>query len=613
MRIRAQTKKPDPNGHWIPEDYDNIDEPRWYAIPPLPIDLFERHLQSNGTFAACPGFWRMAIVDVDKGCPETTIAYLSTPPIHRCQTPRGHHLFYATHGADAMKNWSARTGRVTDDETGDLIWEGEIPAIRRYAKIHSPNDFLTAANMRAMETHPIIDLPTKLNVGYAEPKKSLLIGFVASENAEEIDSQVEKIAAHYGMRKNGGRYVGGCPLCGEGDSATRFQVTAGYYKPLLICRSCSPEGLAPEDEANLLTECGLGKETPSVLTPPNTEEIPPFMKWGDVSDAVATLATAPDDVQWLIPGVIPMSALTIMSSAGGSGKSTLMAYVCLAMMQRREAETQISIIGDWKLNPLGHDTSSLFISYEDNAQRLAKRYRTFYNVHRDKLTSPIARFKHQYMSPENPLFASWHNIEKPGFTEFGDAFLDYFEKTPKEGDKNPFPHGIPPKLVVIDPIASAFGGNENDRREVRQFVGRLDRLALETETAIVLIAHPPKSGSSYSGSTDWVNAARSMFTMKPLKQQAMQSKGGEDGYWPKEITDKFDERTLNTVSRITKRAQEKEIRAKCSYIEVEKLNDGYPADPIAVVMGEWDYPDENGEMVQGYGLRGIHDFYTGEF
>lgn len=70
-----------------------------------------------------------------------------------------------------------------------------------------------------------------------------------------------------------------------------------------------------------------------------------------------------------------------------------------------------------------------------------------------------------------------------------------------------------PALVVIDTLADTFGGNEIDRSQARWFVGQLRRLAIEFDTAVVVLAHPSQqgmtSGSGASGSTGWNNSVRS--------------------------------------------------------------------------------------------------------
>jgi len=70
-----------------------------------------------------------------------------------------------------------------------------------------------------------------------------------------------------------------------------------------------------------------------------------------------------------------------------------------------------------------------------------------------------------------------------------------------------------PALIAIEAAADVFAGNENDRSQVRQFIGLLRRLAIDSGAAVLLIAHPSlsglASGSGTSGSTAWSNSVRS--------------------------------------------------------------------------------------------------------
>lgn len=82
------------------------------------------------------------------------------------------------------------------------------------------------------------------------------------------------------------------------------------------------------------------------------------------------------------------------------------------------------------------------------------------------------------------------------------------------------------RLVVIDTAATTFGGNENDRSQVTQFVGNLlTKLAKEIDGAVLLNAHPSVTGIANgdlrSGSTGWNNSCRSRW--------AMTRPDGEDG------------------------------------------------------------------------------------
>ncbi len=77
---------------------------------------------------------------------------------------------------------------------------------------------------------------------------------------------------------------------------------------------------------------------------------------------------------------------------------------------------------------------------------------------------------------------------------------------------------IKPKLIVLDNSADVFGGKENDRGQVRQFVNILRGLAIATSAGVLLTAHPSltgmNTGTGLSGSTAWNASVRSRMYFK---------------------------------------------------------------------------------------------------
>ena len=82
-------------------------------------------------------------------------------------------------------------------------------------------------------------------------------------------------------------------------------------------------------------------------------------------------------------------------------------------------------------------------------------------------------------------------------------------------------------LAVVDPVASAYEGNENDRAAVRSFTSKLDAAAEHGGCTVLLIGHPPKAGDEgYSGSTDWQASVRSMLV---IDLEKVSIKGEKEG------------------------------------------------------------------------------------
>jgi RecA-family ATPase len=70
-----------------------------------------------------------------------------------------------------------------------------------------------------------------------------------------------------------------------------------------------------------------------------------------------------------------------------------------------------------------------------------------------------------------------------------------------------------PGLIVLDTAADTFGGSENIRRQVHQFIAQvLGRLVKASGATVLLCAHPSKigvrTGSGDGGSTGWNNSLR---------------------------------------------------------------------------------------------------------
>jgi hypothetical protein len=78
---------------------------------------------------------------------------------------------------------------------------------------------------------------------------------------------------------------------------------------------------------------------------------------------------------------------------------------------------------------------------------------------------------------------------------------------------------LAPALVVVDGVSDGYAGEENDRHEVRVFVRTLAQMVREIGAGLILLQHidkaavrnGAKNNSTYSGSTQWHNSARSRF------------------------------------------------------------------------------------------------------
>jgi RecA-family ATPase len=205
-------------------------------------------------------------------------------------------------------------------------------------------------------------------------------------------------------------------------------------------------------------------------------------------------------MEWIVDGWIPVGEVTLVYGDGGTGKTLLsqqlMAYTSLGK--------------PWCTLPV-HRCKSLGVFCEDD---------------------------------DNELHRRQDDIQRHLMTDFDDTRMDSMAWWSRKGESNllatfDFDGTIQPTplyatiieeaqkmgagLVILDTAADLFSGNENDRGQVRQFVGLLARMAMTLNAAVVLCAHPSRSGMATgtldSGSTGWSNSARSRLALERPKAE----------------------------------------------------------------------------------------------
>ena len=99
---------------------------------------------------------------------------------------------------------------------------------------------------------------------------------------------------------------------------------------------------------------------------------------------------------------------------------------------------------------------------------------------------------------------------------------------------------------VLDTSADVFGGDEIDRKQVRQFISLLRGICLRQHCSIVLLSHPSvagmATGTGISGSTAWNNSVRSRLYLEAdgKDQDARQLNFMKSNYGPRVSLWRFD-------------------------------------------------------------------------
>jgi RecA-family ATPase len=202
--------------------------------------------------------------------------------------------------------------------------------------------------------------------------------------------------------------------------------------------------------------------------------------------------------EWLVKDRIPANNVTLLSGEGSVGKSILSMQLLAAVVLAK----------DW-LKALPDPGSALGVYCEDTSDELHRRldlirqhYQAAYTDLKDMHLLALAGTDTLMAAPDR------HGLIKPTvlFNRVHDAARD-----------------IKPKLIVLDNSADIFGGNENDRAQVRQFIGFLRNLAIEASAAVLLTSHPSLTGISnrtgLSGSTAWNASVRSRLYLDRAKTE----------------------------------------------------------------------------------------------
>jgi RecA-family ATPase len=230
-------------------------------------------------------------------------------------------------------------------------------------------------------------------------------------------------------------------------------------------------------------------ERASIDEPSNSDLLPSL-------DLVALAKVLPQPKSMVVERLAPAGEVTLFPGPGSAGKSLLGQQLATA------AAAGVSCLG-----LTVHAGPAIYLTCEDDAEQLHWRQAHLCAAMGVDMASLAGRL--HLISRRGELDNELTVVTEKGEIQPGPAYRRIAAKIRTTGAR----------LIVLDNVAHLFAGNENDRGDVTRFVNLLNRLAGETGAAIILIAHPPKPSTpnaishDFSGSTAWLNAVRSLFTI----------------------------------------------------------------------------------------------------
>ena len=218
----------------------------------------------------------------------------------------------------------------------------------------------------------------------------------------------------------------------------------------------------------------------------------------------------PEPRKWLVKDWLPASRVALLTGPGGVGKSRLVLQLAAGIASGGDDQEGAWIRAPRDVLSLGAGVEAegspvVYASWEDEPEETWRRLAAISSQDEAPWVTPerLRGFHVADMAGHGPIWApdgGRHISAMATITEAGQELRRHCEE-------------LGARLLVLDPLAAAYAGDENVRGLVRAFVSDWDAWGRAYNCAVLLVAHPPKSGSIYAGSTDWQGAVRSMWRL----------------------------------------------------------------------------------------------------
>jgi RecA-family ATPase len=222
-----------------------------------------------------------------------------------------------------------------------------------------------------------------------------------------------------------------------------------------------------------------------------SEDPPPKLTFVDVSK----WHEHPPAREWSTLERFPLRQVCLLSGEGAVGKSIVMLQLCAAHVLGK----------DW-LCAMPEPGPAIYLGAEDDATEMWRRMVPIAQHYGASMSELAGKFHALDFAGKNAVLAA---PDRRGVVQTTPLFRQLREAA----------CDIKPKLIGIDTSADVFAGEENDRSQVRQFIGLLRGLAIDASSTVLVCTHPSltgiNTGTGLSGSTAWHNSVRARAYLHP--------------------------------------------------------------------------------------------------
>lgn len=203
---------------------------------------------------------------------------------------------------------------------------------------------------------------------------------------------------------------------------------------------------------------------------------------GDYFKMVSMDTVEAESPQWVVPGMIPRGAITMIDGDPGVGKSYFLQWVCI------------------------HLCGGKHLPWDNTHKRLRKLKIAYFDTENAMGVVTRSRLEDNGMT----AFENYYQIEEPFAIDDEEAVEAIEEQLIKK-------HGI--DVIIIDPITAYLGATDtNNAKEVKAAFMRINKLAMDHNVAIIIVRHLNKNRSAGalnagSGSVAFGGTVRMLMTI----------------------------------------------------------------------------------------------------